>query len=120
MFRKLHQRRGLFLAFLVAMILLPYATSRGQVGRQSKVSKNPESQPTPDLARWQYMLDDLALEARTVNQEDKRPLLIAEVADAYWNLDREKSRGLFVSAIDAALALEAGEQRIESGPSSSH
>ena len=91
-----------------AVILLVCASADCQVARRSKSSPKAESLPRPDLARWQYMLDDLALEARTITQEEKRPLLMAEVAHAYWDLDSTRARELFTSALEALLLMKPG------------
>jgi hypothetical protein len=72
----------------------------------AETKKKAEAAPALDAARWQYLLDDLAQEARTLSQEERRPLLLAEVADAYWDLDHARSRELFASAFEAALSLK--------------
>jgi hypothetical protein len=88
------------------LCLLLHAPAQCQDAPHSEPRSKNESALAPDVARWQYLLDDLAREARTLTPEEKRPLLMAEVADAYWELDTAKSRELFTSAFEAALSLK--------------
>jgi len=101
-----YKRQVASLVLLAAIVLLHFSPARCQVAPDFKPKKKTESAPAPDVARWQYLLDDLAREARTLTQEEKRPLLVAEVADAYWDLDQARSRELFMSALEAALSLK--------------
>jgi len=95
------------LVLLAAVALLHSAPVECQVPTGAETNKKADIALAPDVARWQYLLDDLAHEARTLIQEERRPLLLAEVADAYWNLDRARSRELFTSAFEAALSLKS-------------
>jgi hypothetical protein len=63
-------------------------------------SKNPT-----DLTEWKILLDNLAVEARTLEPEKERPLIIADLADAYWQIDKNQSKKLFNDAFDQALSL---------------
>jgi hypothetical protein len=105
---KRYQHRVPSFASLVAILLLLITPAKCQITPESQSKKKAESRPAADSARWQYMLDDLAREARTIPQEEKRPLLIADVADAYWELDQGRAREFFMSALEAALSLKAG------------
>lgn len=92
---------------LLAVIALPLcAPVVGQVANGARPKRRAEGTPAPDVARWQYLLDDLAREARTLTREETVPPLLAEVADAYWDLDQVKSRELFTTAMEAALSLK--------------
>lgn len=92
---------------MLTLCLLLHAPAQCQDAPHSEPRRKTESALAPDVARWQYLLDDLAREARTLMQEEKRPLLLAEVADAYWDLDTVKSRELFTSAFEAAFSLKS-------------
>ena len=61
--------------------------------------------------RWKPTLDLLIQEAGTINPKEKRPNAIAEVADAYWNLDSRTARNFFIEANAVALSLEKTEDR---------
>jgi hypothetical protein len=103
---KLHQHRALAFVLLITIVLLLFAPAECQVTADNKSKKKYESRLVE--ARWQYMLDDLAREAHSVPQEEKRPLLMAEVADAYWDIDQTRARALFTAALEAALSLKVG------------
>lgn len=92
------------LASLVILALIFSTHAQGQAAPEKKPAGKPERPPAADTARWQYLLEDLAKEARTALQVEKRPLLMAEVADAYWELDQSRSRELFMSALEVALS----------------
>ena len=94
------------LTMLTVIVLSLCAPALCQVAPGGKPKQKAEKAPAPDLARWQYLLDDLAREARALTQVEAIPLLLAEVADAYWNLDQARSREHFTSALEAALSLK--------------
>ena len=103
-----HRRMSLVLA-----VLLLNASVLAQTRAPS--SRTP---PTPDLAdanqeifKWTNLLDKLALEARTLSEENLRPEALNAVADAYWELSPARSKELFSSALELALALETEKTR---------
>ena len=104
-----HRRRGASSAVLVAAALLLCAPAAGQARRDGQ-AEGAGGRPAADAARWFYMLDELARDARAIPEAEKRPALVAEVADAYWELDRARARELFGSALEAALSLKAGSK----------
>ena len=63
-----------------------------------------------NLIQWKYLLASLATDARSLLPEKSRPYALAAVADAYWNLDREAARELFMAALDSALGSREGEK----------
>ncbi len=98
---------GILVTCLVALLVtLPFLVSaEGQspakkLGRPKGDSENLETQ------RWRFMLEQLNDEGRTLLQEKSRPYAVAEVADAYWNLDKIRSAALFMAALEAALELK--------------
>lgn len=94
------------LVLLAAVIISLCTPALCQVAPGGKPRQKAQTAPAPDVARWQYMLDDLAREARTLKREETVPPLLAEVADAYWELDPARSRELFTSALEASLSLK--------------
>lgn len=106
------------LASLATLVLIFSAHARGQAAPEQKPARKPERTPAADTARWQYMLEDLAKEARTALQVEKRPLIMAEVADAYWELEQSRSRELFMSALEVSLSAKDGAE--EDGQSLRH
>lgn len=107
---KQSHRRVTSLASLITLALIFSAHAVGQATPEKKSAKKTVDPPAADAARWQYMLEDLATEARTALQVEKRPLLMAEVADAYWELDQSRSRELFMSALEVALSAKGGKE----------
>jgi hypothetical protein len=93
--------------FGISFFLFQSAVSRAQ----PPADKNQSGKTTkplagdPNLLRWKISLSSLAQEARTVFPEERRPYAIVAVATTYWEVDREESRRLFISALDSALAL---------------
>ena len=81
-------------------------------------AQSPRTAPEPDLTnvnqeifKWTTLLDKLAIEARTLSEQDLRSEATNAVADAYWELSQARSRELFSSALDLALAIEAEKTR---------
>lgn len=105
-------------ASLVTLTLFFCAPAVGQVKPEKKTKARAETSPAADTARWRYMLEDLAREVRTAPQLEKRPQLMAEVADAFWELDQSRSRELFLSALESAMSMKAGTP--EAGQSLRH
>ncbi len=98
------------LASLATLVLIFSAHAWGQAAPEKRPAVKTEKPLAPETARWQYMLEDLAREARTALRVEKRPLLLAEVADAYWELDRARSREHFTSALEMALSAKDGTE----------
>ena len=74
--------------------------------------------PSPALAdtnqeifKWTSILDKLAIEARTLSEENLRAEALNAVADAYWELSQTRSKELFTSAMELALAIETEKPR---------
>jgi hypothetical protein len=94
-------------ALLVTLSFLVSAEGQSpskKLGRPKGDSENLGTQ------RWRFMLEQLKDEGRTLLQEKNRPYAVAEVADAYWNLDRIRSAALFRAAIEAALELKSSNR----------
>jgi hypothetical protein len=70
-------------ASIVTLTLVLCASALGQSTPEKRPARKTEKPPAADTARWRYMLEDLAKEARTALNVEKRPQLLAEVADAY-------------------------------------
>jgi hypothetical protein len=72
----------------------------------SKTVKDPEGgKPEFNVTRWRALLDSLIDEAKSIDKE-KYPPVLAEIADAYWKLDKDKASQLFSKALDAALEID--------------
>src|SRR5438067_8206625 len=81
-----------------------------EVKSQPAASTQSTKPPDPNFIRWKLYLDILAQEARSV-AEERRPYVVAEIATAYWELDREESQAMFISALDAAWKLAEQDKK---------
>ena len=83
----------------------------GVTAAQSSSPKNEEldNQEEVELkVRSRYILEDLRREALSLPEEKNRAYALAEVADAYWNLDQDRAVSLFTAAMDICLTLKPG------------
>lgn len=94
------------------VLLMTLIINVSVLGQQSpkKNQSRAANEAQVDSARWKYLLDSLATESRSLSPEKRRPYALAEVADAYWNLDQEKARTLFTTAMDLTLSVKKGER----------
>jgi hypothetical protein len=91
-------------------ILTCWQSARGQAKKPSgKAVIQPTRKPPEDRMHWKFLLDSLIVETRLVDPEDERPLVLADVADAYWLIDQQQSKKLFTEAFEAALAFPKNE-----------
>ena len=86
------------------LLLLCFAPARAATQDARKERQGAGDAPAVESARWQYLLDELAAEARGLPWEKGQATLTAVVADAYWDLNRSKSERLFKEAFEAALS----------------
>ena len=93
--------------FAVSFLLTPITSTaqRSADKNQSKKTAIQKIADDPRRIRWKIFLDSLAQESRTVFPEERRPYAMVEVANAYWEIDRDASRSLFIAALDKALSL---------------
>ncbi|CAN5460718.1 hypothetical protein BH18ACI1_BH18ACI1_22480 [soil metagenome] len=101
-------RRQILVLCIGLLFILPVCqTVLAQLSNEKKQSSKSTNQKSenPDITRWRIFLDSLAQEARTVFPEERRPFAVVEVANAYWEIDRETSRSLYVSALETAWSL---------------
>ena len=94
----------LFIGLLFTLLNCEITTAQLPDKKQSSKTTAQKS-ANPNIVRWKILLDSLAQEARTAFPEERRPYAMADVAGAYWEVDRETSGALFVSALDAAWVL---------------
>ena len=65
--------------------------------------------PAEDRTHWKFFLDSLIIETRLVEPERERPLVMAELADAYWLIDQQQAKKLFTDAFDVAMAQQTDQ-----------
>ncbi|MDQ3917110.1 MAG: hypothetical protein M3348_01290 [Acidobacteriota bacterium] len=105
------RKRNLVFALAAANLLLAgyvvYRQSLPGAAAQQAGRKSPPAAAESagaDSARWQYLLDELASEARGLPWEKGQATMVAVVADAYWDLSRGRSERLFKEAFEAAAS----------------
>ena len=94
-------------AAVALVAILPFAESaRCQVKTSPGKAASSTKKPPEDRTHWKFFIDTLIVEARLVDPEQERPLVMAEVADAYWLIDQQQAKRLFTEAFDTALAVK--------------
>lgn len=97
------------IAFTAMALVSIFAFAQG-VRCQTKKSPDKAVQstkkPVEDRTHWKFLLDSLIVETRLVDPEQERPVVMADLADAYWLIDQQQARKLFTEAFDAATALK--------------
>lgn len=91
------------------MILIADVTVHAQQSLNKKQIEGTLGDEPPDTIQWKYLLSSLATDARSL-PEESRSYALAAVADAYWNLDREAARAMFIAALDSAFSLKEGDK----------
>src|SRR5688572_4396995 len=103
------RRRFAFSVFIGALVwgLAPNSLSQDEVDKKRPSAPQTASRPknSADLTEWKILLDNLAVETRILEPEQERPVIMAELADAYWQIDKNQSKKLFTDAFDHALSL---------------
>jgi hypothetical protein len=92
---------------ITLLVCAPVLAQQSATKKPTRKTINDESS---DLIQWKYVLATLANDARSLLPEKSRPYALAAVADAYWNLDREIARELFMAALDSAFSPKEGEK----------
>jgi hypothetical protein len=98
---------------IAALAAASCTTAYAQAGKATPVAVSAVKEakpPDPNFVRWRVYLDTLAQEAKTVADE-RRPYVLAEVAAAYWQYDRDEARSLFTRAADEAWKLASGDAK---------
>lgn len=92
------------------LILLASTAGWAQSAKDSKtqpkpapaVEPTPTKTPDPNFVRWRVYLDTLAQEAKAV-AEERRPYVVADLAAAYAEYDRDEALRLFSQALEEAF-----------------
>src|SRR5688572_33497462 len=85
----------------VMVMVLSCVLGAGQPAVQQRDPRLADLEKIASELRWRGLLDGLNDEARSLFPEHNRPYALAEVADAYWNLDKARSVEIFTTALDA-------------------
>ena len=92
----------------MAFVSIPtFAESvRCQTKKSPDKAARSTKKPAEDRTHWKFLLDSLIVETRLVDPEQERPVVMADLADAYWLIDQPQAKKLFTEAFDAAVALK--------------
>jgi len=91
---------------LVSILSFPQSARCQTTGKPVAKAVQQTKKPQTDLTHWKFFLDSLIVETRLVDPEYERPLVMAELADAYWLIDQNQAKKLFTNAFEAAIAQE--------------
>src|SRR6185503_11887817 len=92
---------------LALMSIRVFAESvRCQAKKSPDKAVRSTKKPDEDRAHWKFLLDSLIVETRLVDPEQERPVVMADLADAYWLIDQQQAKKLFIDAFEAALAVK--------------
>src|SRR5437870_4565108 len=95
---------------ILVLLLLSAPSLFAQTAKDSKKTAEPTQAatpaavktPDPNFVRWRVYLDTLAQEARSVPDE-RRPYVVADVAAAYAEYDKDEALRLFTQALEEAF-----------------
>jgi hypothetical protein len=77
--------------------------------KREKPSKNAtQTTTTPtdsDVTDWTALLEPLYVESKLVESDELKSLLTGEIADAYWSVNKARSKELFRLAFESALSI---------------
>lgn len=87
------------------IVLVIVAPGRGLVLQDAAKASATTADFNLKIAKWASLLDQQIIDARSLDDE-VRPEAITSIADAYWEISPEKSKELFVAALDSAFSIE--------------
>jgi tetratricopeptide (TPR) repeat protein len=94
---------------VLALLLSPQSARCQRSDRPVQKSTQQTKKPAEDRTHWKFLLDSLIVETRLIDPEEERPLVIAELADAYWLIDQQQAKKLFIESFDTALAMKENQ-----------
>ena len=83
------------------IVVVPYAS----VPQNRANTAATASDSAVKISKWTSLLDQQAIDARVLPDENRAEAMVA-IADAYWELSPDKSKSLFVAALDSAFSIE--------------
>lgn len=94
-------------AILALSLVCSIATAQSVTSQGRPASDENHS----ELIHWTEVLNRIAFDAKTLPNPADRPEALIAIADAFWDLDKKKSRELFILAVDQALSIESRKVR---------
>lgn len=94
-----------------ALILISITFGLSYVCLEAFAQRPTDQRSSKEELRWKYFLDQLALEARTLSDQNTRSEALAAVADAYWEISPGDSTKLFFVALELAFSSDSEVSR---------
>ena len=98
------------IVFVLGFAFQTLAQEKKSQGSAKTSVKTAPPKTSPDLTEWKSLLDQLVVEARTLDTDEDPDLLLAEVADAYWHFDPKRSQTLFSDAFERASSTPGSQE----------
>ena len=99
-------RTVICLAAFLTLLSFPDGARGQRTDKHAPKPAQKTKKPVEDRTHWKFLLDSLIVETRLVEPEQERPVVMADLADAYWLIDQQQAKKLFTDAFDAAVALK--------------
>jgi len=112
--------RTWILVFVVTShFVVPYTAECHSSQAKQQTPRNEATQSTPrqvdpDVTDWAGLLESLYVETKLLESDEQKSLLTAEIADAFWTVNRTRSKELFRLALDAALSMPPSASKTSS------
>ena len=99
-------------ACIAVLLIAPAIIAQSQTPALQDRPRTPATQSdfVVRISKWASLLDQQAIDARSL-QDEIRPEAITSIADAYWELSADRSKELFVAALEAAFSIEKENTR---------
>lgn len=104
--RTLLARAVICLAAFLTLLSFPDGARSQRSDKPPAKPVQKTKKPAEDRTHWKFLLDSLIVETRLVDPEQERPVVMADLADAYWLIDQQQARKLFTEAFEGAVALK--------------
>ncbi len=104
--RTLLARAVICLAAFLTLLSFPDGARSQRSDKPPAKPVQKTKKPAEDRTHWKFLLDSLIVETRLIDPEQERPVVMADLADAYWLIDQQQARKLFTEAFEGAVALK--------------
>ena len=94
-----------------AILVLSLVSSIATAQSVTPQAPHGDDEKHSELIHWTEVLNRIVFEAKTLPNTADRPEVLIAIADAFWDLDKKKSRELFSLAVDQALSVESRRVR---------
>lgn len=103
--------KGIILFTLISILLNLSVFSQKNIEKEKLQKKSDNKMENPDLTRWKIYLYSLEQEVRSVSPENRKLYASTDIADAYWEIDSDNSRSMFITALSSVLSLSDEDEQ---------